>query len=47
MRNVWVTGWVRTGVLALRPRVKSHVEDRGVNGRIILKWIFKKWDGEA
>jgi hypothetical protein len=26
---------------------RDHSEDPGVDGSIILKWIFKNWHGEA
>jgi len=34
-------------VLVGKPDRKSHLEDLGMDGRIILKWIFKKWDDVA
>ena len=24
--------------------VKDHLGDTGVDGRILLRWIFRKWD---
>jgi hypothetical protein len=28
-------------------RERGQMEDSGVDGRIILRWIFRKWDGES
>jgi hypothetical protein len=35
---------VHTGVLWGNLRGRDQLEDVGVDGRMILKWIFKKWD---
>jgi hypothetical protein len=39
------TGYVHTGFWRGDLRDRGHLEDLGVDGRIILKWFLKKWDG--
>jgi hypothetical protein len=38
---------VAYSVLVGRREGKSHLEDLSVDGRIMLKWIFKMWDEEV
>ena len=44
MWYVWETGEVYTVFWWRYRRGREHSEDLGVDGRIILKCIFKKWD---
>jgi hypothetical protein len=34
-------------VLVGRPGERDNLEYLGINGRVILKWIFTKWDSDA
>jgi hypothetical protein len=38
-------GWVHTEIWWGKLKVKDHLADSGMYGRIILKWIFMKWNG--
>jgi len=42
---MWWRGEVHTGIWLGTLKVRHHLEDLGVDERIILKRIFRKWDG--
>jgi hypothetical protein len=46
MWHVWGTGEVHTGFWWGCLIEKDPLKGLGLNGRIILKWMFKKWDWE-
>jgi hypothetical protein len=47
MQHLWEKGDVYNGFWWGLMRKKGHLDNLGVDGSIILKWIFKKSDGEA
>jgi hypothetical protein len=36
---------VHTGFWRRNLRERDHLEGPGVDGKIVLSWIFRKWDG--
>jgi hypothetical protein len=44
MYRLWGRGEAYTGYWCGNLREGNHLEDPGLDGRIILKWIFKKRD---
>jgi len=38
-------GEVHTGFWMGNLKERDYLEDPGIYGRIILRWIFRKWDG--
>jgi hypothetical protein len=44
MWHVWEGGEVLTRFWCGNLRERDHLGDTGVDGRIILRWIFRKWD---
>jgi hypothetical protein len=47
MQHVWVRGEVHTGFWWKDLREGGHLENPGIDRRIIPKWIFKIWNGRA
>jgi hypothetical protein len=47
MWHVWGRGEVHTGLLWENQMEGDRLEDPGVDGRIILKWIFERLGGGA
>jgi hypothetical protein len=47
MLHVRGRGEVYTGFWWGKLRDRDHLEDPGIDGRIIIRWMFKKWDRGA
>jgi hypothetical protein len=45
LKHIWGREEAHTGFWWGNLRERDHLEDQGVDRRIILRWIFRKWDG--
>jgi hypothetical protein len=44
MQRAWGRGEMHKGFWWGNMRERDYLEDAGLDGRIILKWMFRKWD---
>jgi len=44
MWHVWVRGEGYTGLWWGNLRERHHLGDPGIDGRILLRWNYRKWD---
>ena len=44
MQRAWGRGVAYTGFWWGNVRERDHLGDPGVDGRNILRWLFRKWD---
>ena len=47
MQHVWEAEEVLAGFWWGNPRERDNLKERVLRGRIIIKWIFQKWDGDV
>jgi hypothetical protein len=47
MRWVGHVAHRRERVLVVKPKERDHLEDPGIDGRVLCRWIFRKWDVRA
>ena len=45
MWRIWGRTQVYTGFWWANVREKNHWRDPDIDGKIILRWIFRKWEG--
>jgi hypothetical protein len=45
--HIWARKEAHTGFWWGNLRAQGYLEDPGIDGRLILKWIIRKWDGVA
>jgi len=44
MWHIWGKGEVHTGFWWESLKERDHLEDPAIDEKIILRWIFRKWD---
>jgi hypothetical protein len=44
-KHIWGDRRGAYHVLEWKPRERDHLEDQSTEETIILKWVFKTWDG--